>query len=187
MSEKHLDKLTLKETPGWWEEGRSYIRYEQPALGMWDNRVMPVTPGCQDIVTLKDKNGKMSGSFYSLTMAAIDPHTTQATARKCVDCHTAPKTLGLGQGTVWRDQDGWHFSPATQGISTPDGKTPPLDSFVTIDGIALQKGFRPSMRPFNKAELAKILGVGLCLPCHDRIEDKIYHPFNAQAVCPKTK
>ena len=185
MSEKHLDKLTLKETPGWWQEDRSYIRYEQPALGIWDNRVMPVTPGCQDIVTLKDKKGRMSDSFYSFTMAAIDPHTTQATSRKCVDCHARPKTLGLGRGSVWLKNGEWHFSPATQGIKTPSGKTPPLDAFVTIDGIARQKGFRPSMRPFNKAELGRILRVGLCLPCHDQITDKIYHPFKPEAVCPK--
>ncbi|NOX26173.1 MAG: amino acid ABC transporter substrate-binding protein [Deltaproteobacteria bacterium] len=185
MRETHLDKLTLKETPGWWEEGRSYIRYEQPALGIWDNRVMPVTPGCQDMVTLKDKRGKITRSFYSFTMAAIDPHTTQATARKCEGCHMSPKTLGLGQGTVWLDHGKWRFSPATQGINTPTGKTPPLDAFVTIDGTALQKGFRPSMRPFNRVEIDRILRVGLCLPCHDSIRDKIYHPFKPDAICPK--
>ncbi len=179
MSEKHLDKLTLKETPGWWEEGRSYIRYEQPALGIWDNRVMPVTPGCQDIVSLKDKNGELSSSFYSFTMAAIDPHTTQTKARKCGACHMSPKTLGLGQGSVWLDKGKWRFSPVAQGIKTPSGQSPPLDAFVTIDGQALQKGFRPSMRPFNKDELGRILQVGLCLPCHNRIEDNIYHPFRA--------
>ncbi len=185
LSEKHLDKLTLQETPGWWQEGRSYIRYEQPALGIWDNRVMPVTPGCQDIVTLKDEEGRTSSSFYSFTMAAIDPHTTQAVARKCVDCHTSPKALGLGQGTVWLDNDKWRFSPATKGIKTPTGETPPLDGFVTIDGVALQKGFRPSMRPFNKKELGRILRVGLCLPCHPKLADPIYHPFKDGVICPK--
>lgn len=185
MRETHLDKLTLEQTPGWWEEGRSYIRYEKPALGIWDKRVMPVTPGCQDIVTLQDAQGKMSGSFYSLTMAAIDPHTTQAKARKCEDCHLSPKTLGLGQGTVWRDKGGWRFSPATQGVNTPNGQTPPLDAFVTIEGRALQRGFRANMRPFNKKELARILQVGLCLPCHDSFKDPVYNPYDPKRLCPR--
>ncbi len=175
LSETHLDKLTLKKTPGWWEEGRSYIRYEQPALGIWGGRVMPVTPGCQDIVTLKDKKGKFSGSFYSFTMAAIDPHTTQAQARSCSACHRSPKTLGLGRGTVWLDKGKWHFDSASEGIKTPTGETPPLDAFVTIDGKALQKGFRPDMRPFNRRELDRILRVGLCLPCHNHVDDPIYN------------
>jgi len=127
----------------------------------------------------------MTGSFYSLTMAAIDPHTTQAKARKCEDCHLSPKTLGLGQGTVWRQKGRWRFTPATQGVKTPDGQTTSLDAFVAIDGQALQRGFRANMRPFNKKELARILQVGLCLPCHDSIQDPIYNPYDPQRQCPE--
>ena len=61
--ENHLDKLTLKNTPGWWEEGRSYIRYEQPMLAVWNDEVVIVTPGCQDLVTLIDENGQEEGGF----------------------------------------------------------------------------------------------------------------------------
>ena len=49
--ETHLDKLTLEETPGWWEEGRSYIRYEEPMLrclgGPGGHRHARL-PGCRD-------------------------------------------------------------------------------------------------------------------------------------------
>ena len=178
MSETHLDKLTLKETPGWWEERRSYIRYETPALGVWKDRIMPVTPGCQDVVTLVDAQGREERSFYSFTMAAIDPHTTQRQGRSCVSCHATPKALGLGTGTVWRDRDGqWRFSPIVQKMTTPAGETPSTDAFVTIDGVQLQKGFRPDMRAFDKKELQKILKIGICLECH---------PGNAD-IFPKTK
>ena len=186
MAETHLDKLTLKETPGWWSEGRSYIRYEQPALGLWNNRVMPITPGCQDIVTLQDKEGKLDRAFSSLTMAAIDPHTTQAKGRTCVDCHTSPKALGLGLGTAWQEGGTWRFDPATQPLATSAGTIPRLDAYVTIDGIPLQKSFRPNLRPFNQEELARILTVGTCLPCHPTIQDPAYQPFRPEG-CTRVK
>lgn len=185
MADTHLDKLTLKETPGWWQEGRSYIRYEQPALGVWNNRVMPITPGCQDVVTLQDKDGKEERSFYSFTMAAIDPHTTQRKGRTCASCHATPKSLGLGLGTVWQKAGLWQFTPATEPLETSAGTTPRLDAFVTIDGTPLQKSFRPTMRPFNQDELGRILTVGTCLPCHPTIEDTAYHPFKADS-CPRS-
>jgi len=61
-SETHLDKLTLEETPGWWEEGRSYIRYEKPMLGVWEDEVVIVTPGCQDIGYLLALTGHSGGT-----------------------------------------------------------------------------------------------------------------------------
>lgn len=186
MAETHLDKLTLKETPGWWQEGRSYLRYEQPALGIWNNRVMPITPGCQDVVTLQDKDGQEERSFYSFTMAAIDPHTTQKKGRDCASCHAFPKALGLGLGTVWQENGKWQFAPATEPLATSAGTTPRLDAYVTIDGTPLQKSFRPTLRPFNQNELAIILTVGTCLPCHPTIEDKAYHPYKPEK-CPQRK
>lgn len=185
-SETHLDKLTLKETPGWWQEGRSYIRYEKPALGIWNNRVMPITPGCQDVVTLKDEDGTMTDSFYSFTMAAIDPHTTQLKGRSCLDCHTSTKTIGLGEGTTWQDDTGaWQFDPVSLEMETTAGKVPALDAFVTIEGVPLQKSFRPNMRPFQSGEIKRILTVGKCLTCHTSIKDRIYHPFPKDPICLK--
>ncbi|MDP2106033.1 MAG: hypothetical protein Q8J76_08580, partial [Desulfobulbaceae bacterium] len=161
-----------------------YIRYEQPALGVWNNRVMPITPGCQDVVTLLDKEGKEERSFYSFTMAAIDPHTTQKKGRSCASCHAAPKALGLGLGTVWQEEGRWQFTPATEPLETSAGTTPRFDAYVTIDGTPLQKSFRPTLRPFNQNELGRILSVGTCLTCHPTIEDKAYHPFKVNS-CPK--
>lgn len=183
MRDTHLDKLTLRETPGWWEEGRSYIRYESPALGIWDNRIMPITPGCQDVVTLINEAGEQDDSFYSFTMAAIDPHTTQKQGRSCLDCHANPKTLGLGNGTISRQEDHWAFAPVSQALQTTAGPTPPLDAFVSIDGIQLQKSFRPNLRAFNKEELDRILRVGQCLLCHTAISDPIYQTYAPDKAC----
>ncbi len=183
----HLDKLTLEETPGWWEEGRSYIRYEQPMLAIWKDEVVIVTPGCQDIVTLIDEQGEAEGGFNSLTMAALNPHTTQAKGRDCADCHASTKTVGLGEGTAWQENGQWHFKPLDQGVQTDAGRTPPLDAFVTIDGQPLQKRSRPDLRPFNREELVRILRVGQCLPCHKSYDDPAYTSYSLDKKCPVFK
>ncbi len=183
-SETHLDKLTLEETPGWWEEGRSYIRYEQPMLAVWGDQVVIVTPGCQDVVTLVDRDGTITGGFNRFTMAAINPHTTQARGRTCRDCHVSPKTIGLGEGTVEKKDGRWRFSPAGRGVDTLEGRTVPLDAFVTIDGKPLQHGSRKDLRPFNGEELRRILRVGLCLPCHTDYSDPAYRNYDPNRPCP---
>jgi hypothetical protein len=187
-TEKHLDKLTLEETPGMWEEGRSYIRYEKPMLALWKDEVVIVTPGCQDIVTLIDKDGEISGGFNRFTMAAISPHTTQAKGRECGDCHQSTKTVGLGEGTVSVDEQGvWSFTPLDQGVETLDGKTVPFDAFVDIDGRALQHGSRPDLRPFDKDELQRILRVGLCVSCHDEYEDPMWKDYTQETTCSRVE
>lgn len=183
-SETHLDKLTLKETEGWWEEGRSYIRYEKPMLGVWGDEVVIVTPGCQDVVTLIDKEGNVEGGFNRFTMAAINPHTTQAKGRECADCHSSPKTLGLGEGTVLKKDGKWEFVPIDQGVDTLEGRTVGFDNFVTIDGEQLQHGSRDNLRPFNGEELRRILRIGLCLQCHKQYDDPAYKNYDPKRPCP---
>ncbi len=182
--ETHLDKLSLKETPGWWEEGRSYIRYEKPMLGVWEDEVVIVTPGCQDVVTLIDKEGKIEGGFNRFTMAAINPHTTQAKGRECKECHASPKTVGLGEGTVTKTKGKWQFFPVDRGVDTIKGRTVGFDNFVTIDGEPLQYGSRANLRPFNGQELRRILRVGLCLDCHTEYDDPAYKNYSPERPCP---
>lgn len=185
--ETDLDKLTLTQTPGWWIEGRSYLRYERPMLAVWDDEVVIVTPGCQDIVSLIDEKGDPAGRFNSLTMAAINPHTTQVKGRGCAECHLSTKVMGLGEGTVWKENGQWRFSPTDQGLVTEAGKTPPLDAFVAIDGTPLQKSSRADLRPFNKEELARILRIGVCLECHKQYSDPAYINYSLQTNCPVFK
>jgi hypothetical protein len=182
--ETHLDTLSLQETQGWWEEGRSYIRYEKPMLAVWGEEIVIVTPGCQDVVTLVDKEGKVSGGFNRFTMAAINPHTTQTKGRTCAECHASPKTVGLGEGTVSRQEGQWRFTPVDQGIDTLSGRTVGLDTFVTIDGKPLQHGSRPDLRPFNGEELRRILRIGLCLQCHKDLKDPAYNEYDPKRLCP---
>jgi hypothetical protein len=180
---KHLDKLTLKETEGLWEEGRSYIRYERPMLAVWKDQVVIVTPGCQDIVTVVDKAGEIDKAFNNFTMAAINPHTTQAKGRSCVDCHASPKTVGLGEGTVSVEDGRLVFTGIDRGVDTAVGRTTPFDAFVSIDGTPLQKGSRKDLRPFNGEELRRILRVGICAGCHDGADMKIWKNYKEDSVC----
>jgi hypothetical protein len=182
-SQTHLDKLSLKETAGWWEEGRSYIRYEKPMLGVWGDEVVIVTPGCQDIVTVVDANGDIEKSFNRFTMAAINPHTTQAKGRSCVDCHASTKVLGLGEGTLFEKDGKMMFEAIDQGVETDAGMTVPFDGYVTLDGEPLQHSSRPDLRPFNGKELKAILRVGECAGCHDSYGDKIWQEYTLDTVC----
>jgi len=182
----HLDKLSLHETDGLWEEGRSYIRYEKPMLGVWGDEVVIVTPGCQDIVTVVDKKGDIEKSFNRFTMAAINPHTTQAKGRDCVDCHASTKSLGLGEGTLFEKDGEMVFEGIDQGVETHAGMTVPFDGYVTLDGEPLQHSSRPELRPFNGKELKAILRVGLCVGCHDSYDDKIWEKYTQDTVCKRT-
>lgn len=179
----HRDKLSLEETPGLWEEGRSYIRYERPMLGVWQDEIVVVTPGCQDIVTVVDKNGEIDKSFDRFTMAAINPHTTQAKGRECIDCHASTKTVGLGEGRVFMRNGELAFESVDKGVVTSAGTTVPFDAYVTLEGEALQHSSRSTLRPFDKSELRAILRVGLCVGCHNQYDDAIWKNYNGQTVC----
>jgi len=111
----------------------------------------------------------------------------QEKGRPCADCHASTKTVGLGEGTLWREKGAWRFTPLYQGVETPAGRTVPLDSFVDLDGTPLQRSSRPDLRPFNGPELHRILRVGLCLECHKNYDDPAYAPGNRDKVCPVYK
>ncbi|MFT5700676.1 MAG: hypothetical protein ACI8ZB_003557 [Desulforhopalus sp.] len=182
-SGKHLDKLALKETEGLWEEGRSYIRYERPMLGVWDDEIVVVTPGCQDIVTVVDEKGEIEESFDRFTMAAINPHTTQAKGRECLDCHASTKTVGLGEGRITQVDGELLFESTEKGVETSVGQTVAFDAYVDLNGMPMQNSSRPELRPFNKEELRSILRLGLCVGCHDTVTDPIWTNYNEKTLC----
>ena len=179
----HLDKLSLTETDGLWEEGRSYIRYERPMLGVWDEEIVVVTPGCQDIVTVVNDKGEIEESFDRFTMAAINPHTTQAKGRECLDCHASTKTVGLGEGRIKQVDGELVFESTEKGVETSAGQTVPFDAYVGLNGVARQHSSRPELRPFNKQELRSILRLGLCVGCHNSYDDPIWKNYNEKTIC----
>jgi len=95
-------------------EGRSYMRWEDPVLGVnGEGRVTPIIPGCQQITTVVDPNGDVlvrnkiwrtaagvenggSQGQRGIDMAPVNPHTSTRQARDCASCHASSKALGYG-------------------------------------------------------------------------------------------
>ncbi len=135
-------------------QGRSYIRWEDPVLGInGEGRVSPIIPGCQQITTVISPDGtplinnkiwrtpgNMEGSGpegqRGIDMTPVQPHTITAKARPCVSCHTNPKSLGYGisDGKLMSDGENDTY------IDLKDGKGELIPGntklqFSTIDGL----------------------------------------------------
>ena len=99
--------------PGQVRESRSYLRYEDPALGVnGEGRITPVIPGCQPVITVIGLAGErilenrifrtppgMEGGGKNgqlcIDTSPVNPHTN-GHARTCESCHLSEKALGYG-------------------------------------------------------------------------------------------
>jgi len=92
-------------------ETRSYLRWEDPILGInGENLVTPIMPGCQVTTSVIGTDGKTlilnkqaqvpDGPIGSLVagtdMSPVQPHTSGRKARTCASCHSDPKAYGYG-------------------------------------------------------------------------------------------
>ena len=175
------DWISGKKTPGKWKEARSFLRFNKPALGVrGDGRIFPISP-CQVFFSASDEAGQYmeAESFTNLNLSAFDPHTTREKSRTCIDCHTDPKTIGLGEGILYRNGGKRIFRPTHQPTESDHGLglSFPLDGFVTLAGNPLQTGSKNGVRPFNVKEIDRILSVDACVGCHSTYEDRIYQDF----------
>ncbi len=120
---KHFDNGETSESdsnvdtemmPGKSYEGRSYLRWEDPILGInGEGRVSPLIPGCQQITTVIGEDGEIlalnkiwrtppgmenggEAGQLGTDVTPAQPHTIGKKARACVSCHANPKTLGYG-------------------------------------------------------------------------------------------
>ena len=111
-------------SPGKVFETRSYLRWEEPILGInGEGRVTPLMPGCQVVFTVFDRDGqpitvnqvaraedeaRAAGQNHvplALDMAPVQPHSAQRKARTCESCHNNPKALGYGiSGGVFQNR-----------------------------------------------------------------------------------
>ena len=102
-------------SPGKVSETRSYLRWEEPVLGInGEGRVTPLMPGCQVVWTVIDTKGKTIALNdvglstdeqkelgqkripLGIDMAPVQPHSAQRKARTCESCHNNPKAMGYG-------------------------------------------------------------------------------------------
>ena len=181
-------------------ESRSYLRWEEPTLGInGEGRVSPLMPGCQVITTVIDKDGKTvahnetwmtpdAGGTKGLDHAAVQPHTAGRNARTCESCHDNPKALGYGisDGRFMKGyEDGFYVDletalgeiiPAnTQYQSQP---IPSLDhdlsQIVTRDGKQLVTvgSHWPLTGPLPQEMREKMERTGLCMGCHQNMTNE---------------
>lgn len=154
-----------------WSESRSYLRWENPVLGInAEGKVSPFIPGCQVIFTYIDENGnavtvnkvfETKDGTSGIATNPIQPHTTSAESRTCGECHSLRKSLGLGSGI---------YDPERNGLPVDFE----LERIVDEDGNQIQATSHEGARPFNKEELEKISKVGVCMGCHESYSDPIW-------------
>ncbi|MEM9645735.1 MAG: cytochrome C, partial [Planctomycetota bacterium] len=138
--------------PGKITEQRSYLRWEEPMLGVnGEGRVTPLAPGCQPSVTIigQDGNTILSNHIYktpegtehggengqlAIDMSPTQPHTMTKNARTCESCHSSEKALGYGI-------DGG------RSIRAWDQRT--FVDLETVDGEILPNKTRPQMEPIE--------------------------------------
>ncbi len=146
-----------------WRETRSYLRWENPSLGInSEGKVSPFIPGCQVIFTQIGPDGRcrVHNKVYvtrdgidAIATNPIQPHTVSRQARSCESCHASKKALGLGEGI---------YITRANGIGLDFG----LDRIVDEKGRQLQATSHVGARPFNEKEQKRITRVGTCAACH---------------------
>ena len=138
--------------PGQIVERRSYLRWEDPPLGVnGEGRVSPLMPGCQVSVTVIGKDGReiirnkifrtapntegagAQGQLGS-DMSPVFPHTT-GKARACESCHASAKALGYGIGEDVGVPQPWN-TPKIVDLATADGTPIPRSARVQVEPIA---------------------------------------------------
>ena len=148
VMEKGKSKNGDKKLLGKVSESRSYLRWEDPILGInGEGRVTPLIPGCQVTFTVIGPKGETimlnkqaqvpdgpNGSLVAGTdMAPVQPHTTGRQARSCESCHNSPKALGYGQGDgQYNKTQGQDFYMDIQNLS--DGKIVSKKAKVQLKG-----------------------------------------------------
>lgn len=151
-----------------WRESRSYLRWENPTLGInAEGKVSPFIPGCQAIFTQIGPDGevRMDRKIFTtydglsgFSHNPVQPHTISTEARTCVDCHASRKAVGLGSGI---------YDMQANNIDLPFE----FERIVDEDGNQLQATHQYGARPFNKEELQRIMRVNVCISCHKDTAD----------------
>ncbi len=149
-AEKYNGTYDNIKSPGKIMESRSYLRWEEPVLGInGEGRVTPLMPGCQVIFTVivdgetithneigrtpPNTEGAGPEGQRGLDMAPVQPHTAGRQARTCESCHSNPKTLGYGieGGRFLKGYDQDRYVE----LENPDGSVMPENARVTMAAI----------------------------------------------------
>lgn len=137
--------------PGHIKETRSYLRWEDPALGVsGEGRISPIIPGCQVNYTVVGADGEaivknkifrtpagtegggVAGQL-SIDMSPVQPHTNGRQARSCESCHASPKAAGYGIDAGY-GIGSWEKGRIVD-LTSPDGTILPRNAQTQIEPI----------------------------------------------------
>jgi len=191
-----------KKLQGKAKETRSYLRWEDPILGInGEGMISPIIPGCQVTYTIIGPNGETitlnkqtivedNGKLVKATdIAPAQPHTIQKEARDCVSCHANPKTLGYGtndgmflttqnQNLIFDIKNSATGEIVTKNATIQIAAIPGMNydwtKIVSRDGKRLQLvgSHWPLSRPLDKDIRDKMEKTGTCLGCHSQMRVK---------------
>jgi len=181
--------------PGRVSEQRSYMRFEDPALGVnGEGRITPVVPGCQPSITVIGPAGEtilLNHIFRSkpgsegageegqlcIDMSPGQPHTT-GRARSCESCHASEKALGygIGGGRIFR---GWD-EPVTVDLMTADGQVLPKNTRPQVEAI---EGLAADWSRFVTEDGRQLMTVGHHFSLSRPLNDDERAHTSRQGVC----
>ncbi len=195
-----MNDMTIT-SPGKAKEGRSYLRWEEPILGInGEGRVTPLIPGCQVIYTVIGPDGEnvahnviatSEEAPMALDMAPVQPHTAGRKARTCESCHSNPKALGYGieggrfligydQGFIvdLADAEGNILPSNVQYQSQPvPALATDLSQVVdpeTGEQLMVVGTHWPGSGPLTADQRTRMERVGLCMGCHQNMADAAF-------------
>ncbi len=180
-------------------EMRSYLRWEDPALGVnGEGRVSPIVPGCQVSVTVIDEDGEEVVRNQMLRtpahtegggeqgqvgsdMSPLQPHTT-GKSRSCESCHASAKAMGYGFSGTRQTPGGLVVDLQTaDGTLLPStvreqraevaGLDPSWSAVLDADGNQTQTvgSHFLGSGPLSAAQRAGMDRRALCIDCHQEI------------------
>ena len=185
------DGLAARPVPGRVVESRSYLRWEDPVLGVnGEGRVTPIAPGCQVSWTVIGADGKPilrnhvfrtpggtegagSEGQLSLDMSPTTPHTV-GPARSCESCHASRKAIGYGDPA----QRPWDEDKVVD-LETADHEPIPASARVQIPGIP---GLRDWMAVVDE-DGAQLMTVGHHLTRSGPLSDRQRAVLDRRGVC----
>ena len=130
-------------------ETRSYLRWEDPTLGVnGEGRVSPVIPGCQTTVTVIGREGQEilrnrifrtppgtegggAAGQLAIDMSPVQPHTT-GRSRSCESCHGSTHAAGYGIGRALEHD--WSRGSVVD-LATADGRVLPHQRAFQVEPI----------------------------------------------------
>ncbi|MHC4697327.1 MAG: multiheme c-type cytochrome [Planctomycetota bacterium] len=181
--------------PGKATEQRSYMRWEDPALGVnGEGRVTPVIPGCEPSVTVIGGRGETivknrifrtapgaegSGPEGQLGIdsSPTQPHTT-GHSRSCESCHLSEKALGYGIGGG-RLNPPWD-RPTIVDLATADGEVLPRSARTQIEPI---DGLTADWSRFVTEDGRQLLTVGHHFSSSRPLNDKERANMDRRGLC----